>query len=350
MTKEISAIDKYIMTGDLNRLTPAEQVEVYKQMCEAYNLDYRLKPFEIIDFQGFKKIYFSKAGCDLLASTRNLSRKVKEVKVDPESFVAECECEITDMANDRKENEFAFRSFGEYIPGNPPQVKMMNGKKLALEKLKLISQAKRRATLAFIGATIQSAEDIYIDEAIKPVVVEQDVPKVIPEPKDTVQATAQDTEQAPREEEKTITLKDIKEQIKAQYSTLKAFTEQTGLTPEDAFKRVEAGEELEAVLNTKKAVETETKKAETLVPEFKLEEEEVLETVKFNHTDPDHKKLLIKYLDTEYPKWKSVPKFLQLLSEKLPAMTGKVTLDQIIKELNKQVIAPLQEVMTNEGK
>lgn len=348
MTTKIKAIDKYILSGDLNRLSPEEQVEVYREMCEAYNLDHRLKPFEILELQGMKKIYFSKAGCDLLASSRNLTRKVKNIEIDEATLTMQCECEVIDKINDRTDSDFAYKSIAKYAPagaGKPPELKMLQGKELANEKLKLISQAKRRATLSFVGATMAAAEDVqnYESEINPPVEQnkeQQDTQNVLPIPKDTEEK--KQAEEPKKEVKKKIEkpidkepetkidyLVETKAFIKEAFGTLKKFKEETGFTPEDLTKKWENEAPEISIKEFFESVKPDSDEEEIIseIESFKLDEEE---KEFFSHSNSDHKKLVVAHLQKILPEWRSEPVLLRVLSAELVKATNKVEL----KDLN----------------
>src|SRR6056297_3475012 len=183
-------LETYLVTGRLNSLSKEEAAEVYKQLCEAYNLDARLRPFEVIEFQGSVKLYFSKAGCDALAAKNNLKRTIKQITID-DDFQATCEVVVSN--SDREENDFSYRFLGNTVPcpeTRKPKIVALQGRELALEKTKLISSAKRRATLSFVGATIGIAEDTQ--QTLAPI-IEAETKKeteenILPTPKKEVPA------------------------------------------------------------------------------------------------------------------------------------------------------------------
>src|SRR6056297_3348303 len=252
-------LETYLVTGRLNSLSKEEAAEVYKQLCEAYNLDARLRPFEVIEFQGSVKLYFSKAGCDALAAKNNLKRTIKQITID-DDFQATCEVVVSN--SDREENDFSYRFLGKTVPcpeTRKPKIVALQGRELALEKTKLISSAKRRATLSFVGATIGIAEDTQ--QTLAPI-IEAETKKeteenILPTPKKEVPAETK--KEAPAEVKKEVPaevkkeeavskltleiktdLKEIaKELIKERWKTQKNFKEVTGKKIEDLITYLE---------------------------------------------------------------------------------------------------------------
>jgi hypothetical protein len=255
-------LDSYLVTGRLNGLQKEDAAEVYKQLCEAYNLDSRLRPFEVIEFQGSVKLYFSKAGCDALAARNNLKRTIKEITID-DDFQATCEVVVSN--GDREENDFSFRFLGKTIPcpeTRKPKIVALQGKELALEKTKLISSAKRRATLSFVGATIGMAEDTQtsLTPIIEETKKEEADENILPTPKKEVkkevpaevkkETVEEVKKEAPAEVKKEAVealklevktdLKEIaKDLIKERWKTQKNFKEETGKKIEDLITYLE---------------------------------------------------------------------------------------------------------------
>ena len=186
VNSESEGLQFYIRTGNLNNLSNQEIATVITKMCIHYGLEPMFRPFEIIEFKGKKKLYFSKNGCDQLATKRKLSRKVIRIEVDPQTLMGEAEAEVYDPVTERKETQLACMFFGQYSevydPAKKAQVLKVSpllGEAYANAKMKLYTKALRKATLAFIGDIAkEDPEDLRIRAEIEEEQEENSLPEI----------------------------------------------------------------------------------------------------------------------------------------------------------------------------
>lgn len=363
MTK---AFDKYLVTGSVNGMNIEDIASIVKELCSAYDLDYRLKPFEIIPFSGKATIYFSKSGCDALAAKFKLSRKIIHFDVDA-NMNGFCEIEVSDGT--RTENEYAFRFLGKKVPNKTggSDTVPLDGKELALEKMKLISSAKRRATLTFVGATLTTAEESYSNatfelqateeptnilppaitetpiveqikeekkvevvqvEQAKPVEVKEPVVEPIIAPVAPIEVKEAVVEPAPIEAKVRVDFEAVaKEYIKEHYKTQKNFKEVLGATVADVVAMLEQDLDINPP-----AIKAFIEAKSTLLSEPKVE--------LFDFNTAVHKSLICKEIDnligTEWKKDKPVlNKIIELIKDLNCPMTE---LTATLKTLNLQAI------------
>jgi len=150
------ALDYYLCTGNMAKLNFTQQAEVIKRSCIHYGLESIFRPFELIDFQGIKRLYLTKAGTDMLACVKKLSREVYSYEIDEVSCIGTAMAKACD--GERTEMQMACLFMGKFEESFNPQTKqkeiktvMKKGQDLANAKMKLYSIALRRVTLAFIG-------------------------------------------------------------------------------------------------------------------------------------------------------------------------------------------------------
>lgn len=150
------ALDYYLCTGNMAKLNFTQQAEVIKRSCVHYGLESIFRPFELIDFQGIKRLYLTKAGTDMLACVKKLSREVTSYEIDEVSCIGTAMAKACD--GERTEMQMACLFMGKFEESFNPQTKqkdiktvMKKGQELANAKMKLYSIALRRVTLAFIG-------------------------------------------------------------------------------------------------------------------------------------------------------------------------------------------------------
>jgi len=150
------ALDYYLCTGNMAKLNFTQQAEVIKRSCVHYGLESIFRPFELIDFQGIKRLYLTKAGTDMLACVKKLIREVYSYEIDEVSCIGTAMAKACD--NERTEMQMACLFMGKFEESFNPQTKqkeiktvMKKGQDLANAKMKLYSIALRRVTLAFIG-------------------------------------------------------------------------------------------------------------------------------------------------------------------------------------------------------
>jgi acyl-CoA synthetase (AMP-forming)/AMP-acid ligase II len=238
----------------------------------------------------------------------------------------------------------------------------LDGKELALEKMKLISSAKRRATLTFVGATLTTAEESYSNatfelqateepanilppaitetavveqikeekkaeevrvETVKPVEVKEAIIAAAPvEVKEVV------IEPAPIEAKVRVDFEAVaKEYIKEHYKTQKNFKEVLGATVADVVAMLEQDLEINPP-----AIKAFIESKSTLLSESKPE--------LFDFNTAVHKSLICKEIDnligTEWKKDKPVlNKIIELIKDLNCPMTE---LTATLKTLNLQAI------------
>lgn len=133
--KEI--MEKVIMAGDLARLSPAERVEYYKQVCESLGLNPLTAPFDYIMLSGKLTLYAKKGATDQLRELRHISVEVTERVHMDDVYIVRARATMPDGRFDEDE--------GAVTVGH------LKGDALANAVMKAITKAKRRVTLSIVG-------------------------------------------------------------------------------------------------------------------------------------------------------------------------------------------------------
>jgi hypothetical protein len=200
------SVREYFRTGNVSQLNDTEKDFVLSKLCERYDLDPILRPFDLISFRGVAKFYMTASATNQLADKKKLSRKVVSIELDAEKMIARCSVQVSDPSG-RCEDSNAFISIGKYLPpskDNPVMKKvLLDGEDLANALLKLETKAKRRATLSFFGI-LDAGADFEDKPTVQPdpfidVKDSEDEPKKLVEAKKP-RKTAEKTEEIKKPE------------------------------------------------------------------------------------------------------------------------------------------------------
>lgn len=137
---------KLIIANDLSSMTPEQQIEYYKLVCNRVGLDPYQKPFDLIKLSGKLTLYANKTATAQLTSIRNLKVSIvaREVVGDQYVVTARCETQSGGLSED----------IGAVPIGN------MKGDAVSNAMKKAATQAKRRAILAACGLGMLDEEEV----------------------------------------------------------------------------------------------------------------------------------------------------------------------------------------------
>jgi hypothetical protein len=154
MLSQTNAVRDYFRTGNVSGLTTDEKDTVLAKLCERYDLDVILRPFELISFQGKEKFYMTASATNQLAAQKRLTREVTALELDEPRGIAKCVVRVSEP-NGRIETGSAYLSISRFVQdkSQPTGVRKVvaEGEDLANALAKLETKAKRRVTLAFFG-------------------------------------------------------------------------------------------------------------------------------------------------------------------------------------------------------
>lgn len=218
-----ASVKEYFRSGNVAQLKEAEKDFVLAKLCEKYNLDPILRPFDLIDFRGVQKFYMTASATNQLANAKSLSRTVESLEIDPVSMLAKCIVKVSEPSTGRVEMSHGFISLSKFQAPTKeelaskkfePKRVMLEGDDLANALLKLETKTKRRATLSFFGVMDAGSdyEDRPIPQVYDPTVpratVMQDAANAVlalgqqQEHQEEVEVVAQEPKPAPAKKEK----------------------------------------------------------------------------------------------------------------------------------------------------
>lgn len=130
-------INSLILTGDMSKLSPAQQTQYYTAVCKSVGINPITQPFAIITLQGKKTLYATKGCTQQLSDTRGISTEIKERKTADTVYIASCRATS-------KDGRFTDDDGVVSIVG-------LKGAELGNAMMKAVTKAKRRAVLALCG-------------------------------------------------------------------------------------------------------------------------------------------------------------------------------------------------------
>lgn len=130
-------VERVLVNGDLSKLTPAERLGYYKQVCESTGLNPLTKPFEYITLNGKMVLYALRGATDQLRSIHKIS--VVETSESEREGVLVITTKVQN-ADGRTD-----------IARGAVHIGGLKGEVLANAILKAETKAKRRATLSICG-------------------------------------------------------------------------------------------------------------------------------------------------------------------------------------------------------
>lgn len=134
---EFKKIEVLVLQGDLSKLNPEEKVAFYNRVCESVGLNPFTRPLEYIKLQGKETLYARKDATDQLRKINNISLKISSTSTEGDLYVATAQAKTKDG---REDEDIGIVN-----------VKGLSGEALANAKMKAITKAKRRVTLAICG-------------------------------------------------------------------------------------------------------------------------------------------------------------------------------------------------------
>lgn len=134
---DAALIESVIIQGDLSRLTPAQKVSYYNNLCESLGLNTLTKPFDYMKFQGREVLYANKGCAEQLRMIHDIGLKVVSTAKIDDVFVVTAEAVTPSGRTDSSTGAVS-------IAG-------LNGVELANAMMKAETKAKRRVTLSICG-------------------------------------------------------------------------------------------------------------------------------------------------------------------------------------------------------
>lgn len=132
-----AVLEQVVIQGDLSKLSPADRVAYYKQVCESVGLNPLTRPFDYIELNGKLTLYAKRDAADQLRKMHGVSVKVLSREVVDGLMIVEVQA--TDRAGRIDEDIGAVMLAG------------LRGEAKANAMAKAMTKAKRRVTLSICG-------------------------------------------------------------------------------------------------------------------------------------------------------------------------------------------------------
>lgn len=160
-------MEKVLVGGDLERLTAAERLQLYRAVCESIGLNPLSRPFEYIRLQNKLTLYARKDATDQLRRIHGISLTILSRDLIDDLYVVAVRATAADGRSDE--------DVGAVAIGN------LHGDAKANGIMKAITKAKRRATLSVCGLgwldeteteTVRDAVPVRVDHTTGEIVVD----------------------------------------------------------------------------------------------------------------------------------------------------------------------------------
>ena len=177
-------LEKVVIQGDLEKLSPIERVDYYRRVCNSIGLNPLTRPFEYIKLQGRLTLYAKKDATEQLAAQHSISISLNEGQILDDVYVV--------RARAAQETRHADATGVVPIDG-------LKGETKANALMKAETKASRRAVLRLVGlgwldeSEIESIPDaavVAVDHDTG-AIVDQPIPaKQLPKSKQSSQTSA----------------------------------------------------------------------------------------------------------------------------------------------------------------
>lgn len=154
-----AAIEKVVLKGDLNGLTPVERVQYSFALCRSLGLNPLTHPIDYLEEQGKLKVYINAIGVAQLRERHGISTAIVRSQKDDEFIYTTAKAT---NRNGRAEESTAV------VPLHDKYGKPLTGAAKANAIMKAETKAKRRATLALCGIPWDDGENVKRSQFLDP--------------------------------------------------------------------------------------------------------------------------------------------------------------------------------------
>jgi hypothetical protein len=189
-----AALEKVIVQGRLEHLTPKERLLYYKTLCESLGLNPLTRPFEYITLSGRLTLYARRDATDQLRRLHQVSITIVSRERLDDIYVVTARATLPDGRCDEATGAVS-------IAG-------LSGEQLANAIMKAETKAKRRVTLSIVGLgildeseldTVPQAQRVSIDDAAAEVVEPQQLKPSTPSQQSIDETMVAETAEPPAE-------------------------------------------------------------------------------------------------------------------------------------------------------
>ena len=169
-------IEAILINGDIATLKPEQRIAYTKALCESLGLNFLTRPFQFIQFDGKVQLYATRACAEQLRMAHKVEVVSVEKRTEDEFLI--CDVTVADPSG-RKDTDTAViwlrRPKKEWngqkmvpVYENGQQVlEPLTGNDLANAHMKVVTKAKRRATLSFCALGLPDESEIETIEGAR---------------------------------------------------------------------------------------------------------------------------------------------------------------------------------------
>lgn len=162
---ELDLLERVLVGGDLSKLTPAQRLYYYRQVCDSLGLNPLTRPFEYITLNGRLSLYASRNCTDQLRATRNVSVTIVARERLDDLYVVTARATTPDGRTDE--------SIGVVMLAG------LRGDALANALMRAETKAKRRVTLSICGLSWVDESEVPSIPHARPVEVDHETGEIL---------------------------------------------------------------------------------------------------------------------------------------------------------------------------
>ena len=162
---QATLLEKVVIEGDLEKLSPTERLHYYSKVCESLGLNPLTQPFAYIKLSGKLRLYATKDATEQLARQHGISLRLDDGRVLDGIYVVRATASASERSAD--------------ATGAVP-IENLKGESKANALMKAETKASRRAVLRLVGlGWLDETEVTAVPDAV-PVVVDPATGEIVP--------------------------------------------------------------------------------------------------------------------------------------------------------------------------
>jgi hypothetical protein len=161
----LATLERVVIGGDLSKLSSAERLLYYRQLCESIGLNPLSRPFQYLTLSGRLTLYASRDATDQLRKKHGVS--------------------VTKLERDRHDDLYVVTAYGQDQTGRQDTatgavaIGNLKGDALANAIMKCETKAKRRLTLSICGLGMLDETELATVKEAKPVAVDHETGELL---------------------------------------------------------------------------------------------------------------------------------------------------------------------------
>ena len=146
-TKPDAGVMEHVLgTGDLSKLSTAQRVAYYANVCHSVGLNPLTRPFRFLSFQGQVQLYATRDCADQLRQIRKVSVWITNQQLDGDIYTVTVQAKTAEGREDT--------DIGAVVVGQ------LRGESRANAVMRAMTKAKRRVTLSICGLGMLSEDEL----------------------------------------------------------------------------------------------------------------------------------------------------------------------------------------------